>query len=552
MIAKTLLALALSIAAVQAWIVDLEQSLTPTTSRQLRNQFVNFLDFNKRSFDRRPTFGPRCNNNLDHRTYDGRCNNVLNSNSGATKTKFARKTTPMFVDIKTLPNARTVSNKICMESKPIANKRGLSELVTFFGQFIDHTVTETENTKVAWPIEIPADDPVFTNGGTIPFFRTHQEGFGVLAAPVNGLSSYVDAASVYGPREEDAKALRMFKGGLLKTSAGNNLPKSGSGFFQAGDSRANENPLLTAMHTLWMREHNRVCEEISTVFPALNDEQLYQLARSIVSAEVQAVTFYEFVPTMIGKKLPTYPGYRTWKRAEITAEFSTVAFRVGHTLVNKHVTSISPSGAKTQRLLRDAFFRPDVYTSVGIDAFFRGMLKTKAAEIDAQITDEVRNFLVSDDKSRTLQLDLAALNVQRGRDHGMPSYNTVRSAFRLPPKFRFSDITSNVDMQRRLQDTYGTVSRVDPWIGGIVEDHKSGSLGETFARIWEDQFVALRDGDRFYFEARNAFTADEIAKIPTLFGLLGDRSAIGKVMKNVIVRNTGISASELKNPFFAS
>lgn len=544
------LCMVLSVAISHARIIDLDQSMSSTTTRA-RRPFVNFLQFNKRRFTSTPTFGRQCQENLKVRTYDGFCNNVLNPKWGSVQTKFLRKGTSIIFNIDKLPNARLVSNVICKETAPRPNRRGMSELVTYFGQFIDHTITETENSKTAWPIEVPAGDPVFADGSTIPFFRTRQEGFGVLASPLNGLSAYIDGASVYGPHEEDARSLRTLKGGMLRLDASGSLPRDSLGFFLAGDMRVNENPLLTTLHTLWAREHNRVAAEVVAAFPTLNDEDVYQLARAVTVAELQAVTFYEFVPAILGRSIRKYPGYTRWRRAGITAEFSTVGFRVGHTLVNSHITAISSGGGKKRRLLRESFFNPKVYLDDGIDALARGMLHTRAAEVDAEVTDEVRDFLVTGDAARTLHLDLASLNVQRGRDHGMPSYNSMRIAYRLRPYFRFSQITPDVAMQRKLQEVYGTVSKIDPWIGGIAEKHKSGSLGELFGAIWEEQFALLRDGDRFYFEKDGLFTAEQIAKIPTLKSLIGDRSAIGNVMKNVIVRNTGVKASEIKkSPFF--
>jgi len=233
------------------------------------------------------------------------------------------------------------------------------------------------------------------------------------------------------------------------------------------------------------REHNRIADEVSAAYPTLDDEATYQLSRSILICEMQAVIFYEFVPSILGKHLRSYTGYKTWVRPEITDEFSTVGFRVGHTLVNAHVTSITSTGAvHNKRFLRDSFFNPKAFEDDGMDNLIRGMLKTAAGEVDNEITDEVRNFLVSSNPKESMQLDLAALNIQRGRDHSIPTYNALRTAYGLRPLFSFSDISKNEGIQVKLQKVYGQVSKIDAWVGGICEDHlPNSSLGPLFASL---------------------------------------------------------------------
>lgn len=514
-----------------------------------RRPFGNFRALNRRRFS--PTrVARKCRKNINERTYSGFCNNVGKPKWGSTHTTFLRKS-PYAAPKANLPNPRVVSNNICRETVPKKNKRGLSELVTFFGQFIDHTITETENTATAWDIPIPANDPVFTAGGTIPFFRTATEPRGKHPSPVNLLSSYVDATSVYGTNEDDANALREGTGGKMALDASGLLTVDSGGFFQSGDKRANENPLLTTLHTIWTREHNRVAAEVVTAFPKMGDEEVYQLARLITSSELQAVTWYEFLPAVLGGKLGPYRGYKMNVNAGISREFSTVGFRVGHTMINGKVTSINAAGVALKQNLRNMFFNPGAFASVGVDNYLRGMTRVAAAEIDAGITEDVRDFLFSNSPGATVQLDLAALNVQRGRDHGIPSYNKLRKKYGLAPAATFADITSNTALQSALQTTYTKVGLVEGWIGGISEDHRKGSLGPLFSAIWRKEFARLRNGDRFYFERPGLFTKKQINKIPTLKALVGTRKAIGKVMRKVIIKNSGLKPGDVSgNPFF--
>lgn len=512
----------------------------------------NFVDFNKRrAIGKKIQIDQRCRN-WRVRTYSGFCNNLRHSNWGAANTTFYLLTKPQRHNFAALPNARVVSNAICREHVPRSNRRGMSELVMFWGQFIDHAVTFTDNSKVSLPIKVPAGDPVF-QPGVIHFFRTQKRGKSNRESPINFLSSYLDAANVYGSTVDIAIGLRSKSGGMMRLP-GNVLPRDSKGFFEAGDVRVNENPMLTTLHTIFAREHNRVASEVLRAFPKMKDEEVYQLARLIVGAEQQAIVYYEWLPAVLGRRLRRYRRYHVRKVGAVSNEFSTIAFRVGHTMINPFLTSVNARGRVLKQRLRSAFFNTKMFLKIGPESFLRGAMRTAAAEVDAEITTEVRNFLVGEGTGRGISLDLAALNIQRGRDNNIPSYNALRRGLRMRPARRFSDITSNVAMQRKLASIYKSVHRVDAWVGGVCEDHKKGgSLGPLFAKIWAKEFERLRDADRFYFEKRGVFTRTQIKRIPTLNALLGNRAAIGRTMKRVIVRNTALRSREVSDtPFFVT
>lgn len=536
-----------------ARVILMPKSLTPTmTMRQATTPFRSFTEFNQRRSSRRRRLRPIQSQCIStpHRTLSGFCNNRREPEIGAADTPFELIARPVSFKFARLPNPRTISNVVCEEAKPTRNSRGMSELVTFFGQLLDHTVTETavDATKPL-NVPVPSDDPIFTQTQFIPFMRTVTEGNGRNRSPLNRLSSYIDASSIYSVVEEVAKELRTMKGGRLSTPDGL-LPTDSNGFFISGDERANENPNLTAMHLLFTREHNKVAEVVEREFPAMNDEEIYQLARAVVGAEFQAIVFFEFLPALTGRTIPAYRGYNERTRATISNAFSTVAFRVGHTLLNSTVTSISESGVVNNRMLRDSFFNPAAFRKDTIDGLMRGMMSGFASEVDAGITGEVRNFLVGSDSP--MQLDLAALNIQRGRDHGVPSYNALRTFYGLPRVRRFNQITSDINLQIKLETAYnGDIDLVDPWVGGISEDRKVGSFGDLFARIWLREFARLRDGDRFYFEQDGLFTDEQIARIPMLAKVVGPNRRLSGVMRDIIIRNTQIPASQVnRNPFF--
>src|SRR6185295_549731 len=130
-----------------------------------------------------------------------------------------------------------------------------------------------------------------------------------------------------------------------------------------------------------------------------------------------------------------------------------------------------------------------------------------SSEVDTKVVNSVRNFLFGPPGAGGL--DLASLNIQRGRDHGLADYNSTRAAYGLKKVTSFDQITSDPVLAGKLKDLYGSVDNVDLWVGGLAEDHvRGGSLGPTFRRILIDQFTRTRDGDRFWFE--NQFNGKDL------------------------------------------
>jgi hypothetical protein len=133
---------------------------------------------------------------------------------------------------------------------------------------------------------------------------------------------------------------------------------------------------------------------------------------------------------------------------------------------------------------------------------------------------------------------LAALNIQRGRDHGLADYNTMRASFGLPRVTSFGQITSDAALAERLRDAYGSVNDIDAWVGGLAEDHVSGgSLGPLFTTIIVDQFTRLRSGDRLYFEAWMSPAEKAAIKSTSLASVIKANTALTTVQRNVFVTN---------------
>lgn len=456
----------------------------------------------------------------DFRSIDGTGNNLANPEWGSTNEAFLRTAPAEYADGISAPagaeraSAREVSNALAAHpAGSLLNERDLSAFIYAWGQFIDHDIdlTPTAAPVEAFPIAVPAGDssfdPIGSGTVTIGLSRSLFDaatGTSVtnVRQQVNAISAFINASMVYGSDEATAASLRTFTGGLLKTSEGNLLPKDDKGFFLAGDIRVNENPDLLAMQTLFLREHNRLATKYAAEHPDWSDEQLYQHARRMVAAEVQAITFKEFLPALLGERaIRPYQGYNASVNPGIANEFSTAAFRLGHSLLGSDIEFLDNDGHELRAGvgLRDAFFNTQIVSEMGIDPILKYLASDRAEELDTRIIDDVRNFLFGPPGAGGF--DLAALNIQRGRDHGLADYNAVRAAYGLPKVTDFAEITSDVAVQTALRETYGDVDNIDLWVGGLAEDHVPGaSVGPLFQRIVADQFMRLRDGDRFWYE----------------------------------------------------
>ena len=474
---------------------------------------------------------------------DGAGNNVENPDWGSTDVQLLRLTTVEYADGlsepvgEDRPSAREISNSVAAQDELIANDRYLTDFVWLWGQFIDHDIdlsVEAEPVE-SFPIEVPADDALFDPAGTgeviIGLNRSEFDvDKGGVRQQLNSITAYVDGSVIYGSDDETAASLRSFEGGKLLTSDGDLLPVGDDGFFMAGDVRANENAALTSMHTLWVREHNRLAEEIAAADPQLQDEAIYQQARQIVVAQLQAITYNQWLPALLGvDAISDYQGYDPTVNAGIANVFSTAAYRFGHSMLSTELLRLENDGSIADEgnlSLADAFFSPSQLLDNGIDSLLLGAASQLAQEVDTQIVDDVRNFLFGQPGSGGF--DLASLNIQRGRDHGLADYNQIRADYGLEPVTSFGQITSNAELAGKLEALYGDVNEVDAWVGILAEDHvPGGSLGELATVVISDQFERIRDGDRFYYE--NVFSGS------ALFDLQNTTLA------DVIERNTDVT-----------
>ena len=472
------------------------------------------------------------------RTIDGTGNNALDPLAGSAGIELARMVPADYADgFSALagadrPNARAISNAAMAQAESVTNARGASDMLWQWGQFLDHDIGLTPEADPAEgaDIAVPSGDADFDPAGTgevvLHFSRSAYRTGSAPRQQLNAITAFIDASNVYGSDDERAAALRANDGtGRLRTSAGAMLPFNETGLpnaggpsaelFVAGDVRANEQIGLTAMHTLFVREHNRLADEIRARNPELSGDDVYQSARRIVGAQMQVITYREFLPLMLGSDaLRPYEGYDESVDPSLANLFSTGAYRFGHSLLSSQVLRLDASGreiAEGHLALREAFFNPTrLIDEGGIEPVLRGLAAQECQALDLLVIDDVRSFLFGAPGAGGL--DLAALNIQRGRDHGLPSYNAVRRALGLAAATSIADISADPAVQARLADAYATVEQIDVWVGGLAEDHLPGAMmGELFRTVMRDQFERLRDGDRFWYQ--RVFSGRELQEL---------------------------------------
>ncbi len=493
----------------------------------------------------------------EFRSIDGSGNNPIDPRRGSALIPLQRLVKPDYGDASPAGlaprSAREISNLVVAQDQMVPSPIRASDYLWQWGQFIDHDMDLTTAASPAehMNIPVPTGDPFFDPAGTgtqlIGMDRSFFTMINGVRQQMNVITAYLDASQVYGSDVARALELRTLDGtGRLKTSAGDLLPYNVHGFpnapspdpsfFLAGDLRANEQVGLTAMHTLFMREHNYWAGQIHKSSPALDDEGVYQRARALVGAEIQVITYRDFIPVLLGPNaLPPYTGYQLEVNAGITNIFSTAAFRVGHTMLSPVLLRL---GANNQSIgdlsLADCFFNPTEISGPGIEPYLRGLARQVDQEVDCFLVDGVRNFLFGPPGAGGF--DLASLNIQRGRDHGLPRYNEARAQLGLARKASFAEMTSDQALRVKLANAYNTPDDVDVWVGGLAEDHVNGGLvGELFFTVMRDQFTRLRDGDRFWYQTY--LPQNLVDKV--------ERQPLSAIVK----RNTPIGAELQKNVF---
>merc|ERR1712142_95210 len=499
-----------------------------------------------------------------------------------------------------LPKAREVSNAIVSVENQRAMEfadEDFNHLIVVWGQYIDHdfalsprsVATSTfqgltncaqtcNNEPPCFPIQIPDNDPTHDPDTCIPFFRsTGICGTGETSALFNSLqpreqlnaaTSFIDASTVYGSAHMHSRRLRDLTNeyGLLRVNdqfydngreympfsanpcVQDRFDTSGVSIpcFFAGDPRASEHQTLATLHTIWFREHNRLARALREINPHWSGDTLYQEARKINGALHQLVHFREYVPKIIGQRglemMGNYTGFNKEVNPTISNMFSTVAFRFGHVTIMPDFRRLDENFEELYPtvFLHDVFFQSwRVIRQGGTAPIIRGLIFRGAKMPDPlhMMQQELRERLF--ELQNRVALDLASLNIQRAREHGIPLYNDWREFCGFPRAENFTQLANEIsdpDLRDRLEALYGHPGNIDPFVAGLAEDLVEGArVGPLFLCILARQFQYIRDGDRFFYQNPSGEIFSE-----------GQRNALEQVTwAKVICDNTDVTAMPL-------
>ncbi|KAI4457432.1 oxidase/peroxidase [Holotrichia oblita] len=500
-----------------------------------------------------------------YRRIDGTCNNLRYPRWGAELTALSRLLPPSYEDGiwaprlssesgLALPSPRLISTTLFTDID--ARNEDYTMMLSHFGQFISHDIALsiditfpngkpisccTKNGSsilppehlhyACMPIEVPVDDPFYFKydvrcmnfvRAALIFREDCSLGY---AQQMNKVTHFIDGSMIYGSNSKELRHLRTMEGGRLKMFDDYGrvlLPltkkrdscltmEKGSACFDAGDFRVNQNPALVALHTLFLREHNRIADELWELNPYWSDEDIFWETRQIVIAEIQVIVYKEFLPCLLGESTmqefelnlagpDSYSfDYNPEIEPSILNEFSSAAYRAGHSMIDgilkiygrnrvEEMISLSEIIQQPSRMRKWEFF----------DEILTTLTTESVQQVDSFISESLTRYLFK--SGNPFGIDLPATTIQRGRDHGLRPYNDYRQLIGLPIIEEFEEF--GPEFGNKLSQLYNSVDDIDLWVGGLLEEKDSDDsvLGPTFRDIIADQFRRLKKGDRYFFE----------------------------------------------------
>ena len=271
--------------------------------------------------------------------------------------------------------------------------------------------------------------------------------------------------------------------------------------FISGDHRVSENIGLAFEHLVWTREHNRVAAALAARHPDYDDERLYQEARRVVVAEYQHIVYNEWLPAILGYEYTqavglapgSSAGYAPEARSVIANEFSTAAFRFAHSMVPDVFELQSRAIA-----LEQTFFNSSYLLEFGlVRELARSLTSQRPGWVDRVFSSALRERLFM--MPGAPGMDLVALNINRGREHGLQPYVTAVENCLDRTVASWDDLADLMEPETvaRLRGVYDSVEDVDLFIGAVSERRAhNAAVGRTLQCLIGQQFIDLRDGDR--------------------------------------------------------
>ncbi|XP_003742121.1 peroxidase [Galendromus occidentalis] len=509
-----------------------------------------------------------------------------------------------------LPNVRLLST--LMQGNQIQSEKTASkyftDLNTHFGQFVAHEVSSAapysdkvvQNGKLVQvtppccyttdkdtecnEILVPDNDVFYEKGHCIELVRSKFYNSSETACPknnavpkdvreqVNAVTAFIDGSLIYGSSKFKAEPLidddgtmlidknsKYIKGGLMPRSdedgsCSSFYPGCDQRCFKAGDVRASLTPILGALQTMFLRQHNIIAKAF--IARGWDKWQTFNVSRKIIGGMLQVVVYKEYLPLLLGPlamrrfelsvPTPRYV-YRPSLNPSLLNAWATAACRVSHSNIADKLKREGLSLLKCPTLAydinnMDTFCKPDTDP---IRALLVGACQQKMQDLNTVYSLQITRYLFSTPYKPGK--DLRAIDYHRARDHGIRPYNEWRRSCGLKPFGSFEEMKRASSKQYgplidKLKIAYrNDIDNVDFGVGAILEPLAPGStFGPTITCLFGHQFHRLKYGDRFWFEnpkVPTAFTPQQLSRLQrvTLAGLICATTDVLRIQKNVLL-----------------
>src|SRR5215211_6072571 len=478
------------------------------------------------------------------RTTDGSWNDLFKPAMGMIGQRFGRnvplaKTFPEPEPQLLEPNPRLVSRKLLTrdEFKPatIVNVLAAAWLQFEVHDWLSHGKTLPDK---PFELELTDDDPWHQRPMQIERTRPDEghKDDGTPPTFVTGDSHWWDGSQIYGSDPKVARALRTGSDGKLRLDPDGQLPRDLDQHIDLKGVAGNFWLGLALLHTLFTHEHNAVCDRLRSESPTWTDDELYTRARLINAALMAKIHTVEWTPAIISHPTTKYAMKANWygllgktlgKKSRNEVLGGIPGSDVNHHGVPYSLTEEFVAVYRMHALTPDDFtFRSIEDDHVIEERNFRelGALDVRARLDSIGVVDSLYSFGIAHPGAITLHnyprflqefhkadgtvVDLAATDVLRIRERGVPRYNEFRRLFHLEPAETFEELTGgNADWARELEEVYGDVERVDLMVGLYAEPLPKGfGFSDTAFRVFILMASRRLKSDRFFTRDYNAET----------------------------------------------
>uniref|UniRef100_A0A1B6E785 Heme peroxidase 2 n=2 Tax=Clastoptera arizonana TaxID=38151 RepID=A0A1B6E785_9HEMI len=505
-----------------------------------------------------------CSEYTQFRSADGSCNHNTHPSWGQASTAYKRLIPAKYEDGFQKPRGSNIGQELTsprLISTSLSRSGDVPDMsktlaVALWGQFVSHDMAHTAVNRMyhsnepilccskdgntlsprhihasCYPISIPRNDPFYGK-----LYHTCMSYVRSLVAfrpdcnlgpaeQLNQVTHFLDGSTIYGNSKETEQSLRSFWNGRLKVDMqegreflpfkSNQVPHCHEGpnrtCYDTGDVRVNSAPHTAIMNTLWVRQHNRLTTKLSAINPHWSDDRLFNEAKKIVIAQIQHITYNEWLPVVLSRRYMKKEGlhlqngysylYKHDVNPSVSNSFATAAIRFVNSLLEGSIGLYGESrNPKLNLLLQNHFNHPQVMQNdEQLDALVRGLATQSSQKMDLDHSESVTRYLFSE--SGSYGMDGFSLDIQRGRDHGLASYNSYRAYCGLPRAKYFNDLSDTIPTSviATLKTLYKKVDDIDLLVGGMAEKPiEDALLGPVFRCIIGEQFIRTRKGDKFF------------------------------------------------------